>query len=264
MVAIFILRRGKAMSEDTDDSNRRVVRRRVLGSGRSSSGSGTQSYSGRSSGEDNDDIDLLNSRVESLTSRHVSSSPLSETEEVGRFTPRSRMSDVRGKSADYEREYRLRLVHRMIMRNVPLDQIATELDVSVKTIQRDRQELFRRLKVEAQKLNIDKLIGDSLGFYAEVQGMGLRVASSPKTPTNLRLAAMRTSLGARNDMNRFLALSGVFDVLRFRSAETSAATDIDKLMELTSSILGGSFDEIGGVEMQSIANMDDDEDMVLI
>jgi hypothetical protein len=183
------------------------------------------------------------------------------------FTPRNRMRDVRTRGGNYEREYRLQLLHRMLMRRVPLDEIARELDVSVKTVQRDRLELFHRLREEAKRLDINQMIGDTMGFFAEVQGMALRAASIKKYPMNIRLAAMRTALSSRNDQHKFLHAAGVFDVLRFRMTEDDATGDLEKLMEITDKILSEE-EDIKKVEdenkdvMDSLSQFDFDEEEI--
>lgn len=183
----------------------------------------------------------------------------------GDFTPQNRMQEVKSRSraSNYEREYRLKLVHRMLMRNVPLDQIAKELDVSVSTIQRDRAALHKELRKAAQKMDINQIIGDTVGFYGEVQGMGMRMASLTKLPANVRLAAMRTALGARGDMNRFFNASGVFDVLKFRASDDQEDTEMEHLVKMTEAILND--EELGEDNtpdlLQSIAN---DEEVVII
>ncbi|MCK5307084.1 MAG: hypothetical protein KAJ73_00600 [Zetaproteobacteria bacterium] len=142
----------------------------------------------------------------------------------------------------YDKEYRMRMLHRMLMRQIPLTQIADELNVSTRTIMRDRKELFTRLRDEASHIDLNNLIGDTIGFYQEVQGMSLRAASNVKTAMNIRLAAMRTALSSRNDQHRFLSAAGVFDVLAFKSGQDEDNNDIAKLMEMTKQIMNGEED----------------------
>ncbi len=154
------------------------------------------------------------------------------------FTPRNRLQQVAHRSSEYEREYRLQLLHRLLMRNLPLDEIAAQLGVSVSTVMRDRTELKERLRSAAKGLDIEEMIGNSKGFYEEVQAMAMRAASNSNTPMPMRLAAMRTALASHNDMHRFYQASGVYDTLRFRKgASEGAQTDIQRLMALTDEML---------------------------
>ena len=40
------------------------------------------------------------------------------------YTPQARLRAVGQRSSEYEREYRLQLLHRLLLRNLPLDEIA--------------------------------------------------------------------------------------------------------------------------------------------
>lgn len=236
----------------SDEVRRRVRRRRQAG------GAGRSGLS-LSSGTQNRDIDIANDpEVEDLNEQlrenpEVFTPPI-PSEAVEEFNPRNRLSQVESRSSSgggaYAREYRLQLIHRMLMRRVPLDEIAQQLDISVSTVQRDRTELFKRLREEAKSLDINKLVGDTLGFYNEIVGMSMRAASSSKTPMNVRLAALRTALSARNDNHRFLQAAGIFDVLKYRAAEQEGTTDIEKLVELTSALIDS--DDLSDDELEAI------------
>lgn len=173
-----------------------------------------------------------------------------DPDDLSEFTPRNRMRQVGERSSQYEREYRLKLVHRMIMRGVPLDQVADQLDVSVRTIQRDRIELYSRLREAAKKFDLNHYIGDMMGFYGEASAMAMRAASNTKTPINHRLAAIRTASGARRDMTRMLDNAGVFDVVRYKPEKERGNADIRKLTDVARRVLG---DEPVKAEEQSIA-----------
>lgn len=177
--------------------------------------------------------------------------PSLESEQLQNPTHRNGIPESHKRASSYEKEYRLKLVHRMLMRNVPLGQMAKELDISIKTVQRDRTELLKRLRVAAQELDLNEMIGDTLGFYGEIQGMSLRTASVSKLPVNMKLAAMRTALASKNDQHRFLNAAGVFDVLKYKATEKGEADDLEKLVSITKAILDGESIEDN---LQSFAN----------
>jgi DNA-binding Lrp family transcriptional regulator len=197
-----------------------------------------------------DDGTDLNDRVRQIAQmtgapvrRPQSATPTGTPDETD-FTPADRLAEVASLSPEYAQEYRLRLIHRMLMRNIPLDEIARELNVSVSTVCRDRKRLKERLREEARSLDIDELIGDSREFYKEIQGMGLRMASHSKTPVGQRISAMRTSLSAKNDEHRFMQTAGVYDVLRFKPDVTGKGEDIRKLVDITDALLSGKKVEV--------------------
>lgn len=238
--------------------------RRVRRTRRSAGGGGSLSSSTSIQGDADlhEQVSSMASPVSLTEGEHTHDTPVDPGAE---FTPSGRMSDVEAVGGKYAKEYRLKLLHRMLMRNLPLDAIADSLKVSVATVVRDRRELNRLLSNQAQQLDINHLIGDTMGFYREIQGMSMKAASSSKLPMNMRLAAMRTGLSAKNDMHKFLNTSGVYDVLRYRVAEDSSGSDIDKLMHMTEQLIGSddidlnNLDSMGGFE-----DTDEDEHIQLI
>lgn len=156
------------------------------------------------------------------------------------FNPRGRLEQVRRRATTYEREYRLKLLHRLMMRGVPLDQIADQLGVSLSQVYRDRDELKAKLRTESRTMDIDEIIGDSKGYYEEAAAMAMRAASKNDLPMPMRLAAVRTALAAKNDMHRFFQTAGVYDVLRFKLAQDGKGiSDVRRLMENTERLLSG-------------------------
>lgn len=155
------------------------------------------------------------------------------------FSPSTRLAQVGRRSSEYEREYRLGLLHRLLMRKVPLDEIATQLNISVSQVLRDRRELRERLRAAARELNIDEMVGHNTGVYEEVVAMSMRAASNNNAPLPMRLAALRTALAGQNDMHRFYQAAGVYDVLRFRRLPGGEGTsDIQRMLALAEELMG--------------------------
>lgn len=144
----------------------------------------------------------------------------------------------------YARDFRLGLLHRLLMRGISLDNIARELGVSLSTIKQDRAELKRRLRETARGLDVNELIGGQMAFYDEATAMSLRISSQQGMPTGMRLAGIRTALAAKADQTRFLTSAGVFDVLSFRRQEDgSDLSDVQVLMQRTEEMLQRLSDE---------------------
>lgn len=242
---------------DAQGPRRRVILRRARSGGGFGMGGGisTRSESLRAPAEDReqDEVDdLIDPHQMNRTVRDMPpptslvprpTVPNSADPEDERENPRMRMNQVAmAGSANYAKEYRLQLLHRLLMRNIPLDQIARQLQVSISTVEKDRAELKKRWREAAKELTIEEIIGNQVGIYDEISGMALRVASGGgegnTTPTAMRLAAMRTSLAANADKTRFMNTAGVFDVLRFRQAEDGTQmSDVQRLMENTMNLL---------------------------
>lgn len=233
------------MSEDAAVSPRRIVRRGRTGFSFSrSSLHDSTTAEGAEGGDDDDDLnESIEARASQLPARiqappeegeHIAGNPNEE------FNPRARMTQVRNRASEYEREYRLGLLHRLLMRRVPIDEIADQLGLSISQVYRDRDTLKEKLRQDARTLDIEEVIGDSKGFYEEVAAIALRAASNSNAPLPVRLAAARTGLAAKNDMHRFFQTAGVYDVLRFRLGdEGKGVSDIRRLMDQTERVLGG-------------------------
>lgn len=234
----------------TDSSTRRRMRRRGRGNGLTES----------SHVEGDADLQAVSDAPPMREPLSDADSALMHRQDAEeQFTPGSRIAEVEAVDKEYAMEHRLGLLHRMLMRRVPLDQIAQQLNVSIATVKRDRKKLADALKKQAQRLDINEIIGDTLGFYREVGGMTMRVASNSKMPMNMRLAAMRTSLSSRNDMHKFLNTAGVYDVLRYKVADDQSGSDIEKLMSLTETLL--EEDDIDLDNDQLFGGVDDEDDL---
>lgn len=156
------------------------------------------------------------------------------------FNPANRLRQVGRRSSAYEREYRLGLLSRLLMRKIPLDEIAAQLGISVSQVMRDRTLLATRYRDAAKELNIDEMVGSNQEFYEEVMAMSMRAASNAQSPLPMRLAAMRTALASNNDKHRFFQAAGVYDVLRFRRAPGGEGqNDIQRMMGLAEELMAG-------------------------
>lgn len=110
-----------------------------------------------------------------------------------------------------QREARLVLLHRMIIRKVPPEEIRGILNISYVFYQNLKKELDQRMRLDVTKMDVPYLIGDSMAFFDEVRSMALTMASSSavKSP-NTKIAAMQAALRAENDKNEFLTKVGVY------------------------------------------------------
>jgi len=246
------------------DGNEPVVGRRISRRGRAGFAFTGASLSDSTTAEGSD-INREVERMAAPTSGASALPPPPESEVIAgapneEFNPRGRLEQVRRRSSQYEREYRLNLLHRLLMRRVPMDEIASQLGLSVSQVYRDRDALKEKLREEARTLDIDEVIGDSKGYYEEAAAMAMRAASKSDLPMPIRLAAVRTALAAKNDMHRFFQTAGVYDVLRFRLAQDgTGVSDVRRLMENTEKLLSGEFSNAA----RDVIDSGDQEDIEL-
>ena len=224
-------------------ARRRATRRRR---GATNMGSSSDSTSAEGASSEYEDANVRSPLVSPPVTE-----PLSEYEDGNHgvndspFTPGNRAQEVKRSSrgTNYEREYRFTLLHRMIIRRVPLDEIAKELGLSVRQVQRDVKSLYEKLRENAAEFDTVEHVGDGVSYYREIQSMALRMASMAKLPAGTRLTAMRTAMAAKNDEVRFLSTVGVYDAIPFEASNVKGATDIQKLLTMTEKLLNGEEDD---------------------
>lgn len=243
------------MARDDEDERPSARRMRIRRSGGFGGGHSTRSESLRTSAEHDEVDEAIDPDELHRAPTRALQAPPSDPDNPDNPASRLGMVEQSGSRA-YSREYRLTLLHRFLLRRVPLDQIARNLGVSISTVEKDRVELKRMLAEQAKELNINELIGNQTNLYDEVTGMSLQIAGKQTgqdaVPVPMRLAAMRTALAANADKNRFYQSAGVYDVLRFRRSEDgSQQSDIQLLMSETANMLaalsadeGFSFDDM--------------------
>lgn len=200
--------------------------------------------------------DTPNQAVEDTVARVAGDLPSS-----GELTPDVRLEQVQGRAPEYLKEYRLTLLHRLLMRRIPLDQIADQLGVSVRTVQRDRTELFKKLREQAGALDVNEYIGDTISFYNESRAMSLRLATASTNPLPVRLAALSRAMQAQKDKTSVLQASGVFEVAKFKIDEVGGNKELQELIKITEDIFKEDSSEL--VEELDI-NLDDDETVNLL
>lgn len=161
--------------------------------------------------------------------------------------PRHVLVQLARQNPAYAKEYRQQLVGRMLMRNIPIHQIAIQLGVSVSTAEKDRAAWRKMMAEQSRNFDVNEYIGEQMARYDEMSGQALRLALAGDTPVAMRLASMRTAIAANSDKTRTLHAAGVFDAARFRkTADGSSASDVQRLMEATMGALQELIDSEGG------------------
>lgn len=183
--------------------------------------------------------------------------------------PARRIATVGQHSNSYLTEFRLKVLHRLLMRNLPLDVIAGQLQCSTDTVRQLRNELQKRLIHEAQTINRYEIAGKTLAFYDEIQGMALRMADTPEAKPYTKLQALQTALSAQADRQRFLTASGFWGSAPFTPKDiveddsSRAAGKIHQLIEMVMDDSGTMVvDEETMAETARQAEQDDKMDLI--
>ena len=117
-------------------------------------------------------------------------------------------------SRSQRKEYRLKLLHRMMLRQLPTDMIAKALGVDTRHVNRLKQELKAQLRKEASSKDLATYVGYTDGFYNEMIGMSMRIATNKDTPETRKLSAMKVALQSERDRTEFLKDVGFFSAMK--------------------------------------------------
>lgn len=196
---------------------------------------------------------------------HPQFSPPDEAATLEGMNPRERIEQVQRVAPSYAREYQMQLLHRLLMRGLPLDVISRTMDSPVPTILSMRQQLFKRMRQEAKLVDIYLLAGRTLSFYGEVQAMAMRLASEPKKSDRTRIDAMRTAMLAEREKHGFLQTSGFYDHVQFKprldEEADEALASAQGVLGMLEHIMGGTGDAEDVLDPQT---EDEEEDVVLL
>jgi hypothetical protein len=165
------------------------------------------------------------------------SDPIPASEDLA---PAGRMRYVENNHPGYADEYKMQLLHRLLLRGLPLDTIARMLEITPRSVQQLRVRLFARLRVEAKNADIYSIAGQTMAFYREVRSVAMRLATENKSGVQNQINALRVALSAEADQHRFLQASGFYEQAKYMPAvdtsddtsKTEGADVIDMVMNM--------------------------------
>ena len=168
-----------------------------------------------------------------------------------------RMQNIASDDQGYAREYRLRLLHRFLLRNLPLDMISRSMDLTITEITEMRRELYRRLKLEAGNVDMLTHSGRTLSFYDEIRGQALKMASDGNKTDSVRVKALGVCLQAEKDKHSFLKDAGFYETVKFHpksGASDAQAGQADSLSSIAKSILDPSSDLSAIADLEQLSS----------
>lgn len=184
-----------------------------------------------------------------LNKRTQTSGSVLDDQSAGGMGPKERLQHVANVAPGYLEEYKLQLLHRLLMRGLHLDVISGMLGVPVATLYEWRKRLFKRLREEAKRVDIYLLAGKTLTFYSEIQSISLRMASDTAQTSRTRLESLRTAMAAESLKNQFLTNAGFFEHAQFKPADPES---VDRTPEQAQRTLG---------ELNAMLGIDDADDV---
>lgn len=132
----------------------------------------------------------------------------------------------------YKREAELKLLHRLLLRDATIPQIANALNQSVTYVMALRHELERRHAAEAANLDAMAHSGKTISFYREVRAVALRRADDNQISHMERVRYLSTAITAENSMHKFLQVAGFYDAAPMRP-QTPTTPEDDEMSELS-------------------------------
>lgn len=106
------------------------------------------------------------------------------------------------------KEERQDKVKELLRRGVPPKLIAQHLQVSERTVRRDKQEIKKRIRQEAIEADQWEMIGDTIDFFKEIEEKALYQAMIEKN-SSFKNSFMNTAIKARIESARFKLETGV-------------------------------------------------------
>lgn len=175
-----------------------------------------------------------------------------------RSTPAERLKSMTV-AGNYQTEYKLRLLHRLLMRGLPIDIIAGQMQLSIPTVKSLRAQLYRRLAVEAAAtFDMNLYVGKSEAFYNELRGLSMRMVDDngkkdaegkwiePPPTRDQKMRAIHTALSVEADRHRFYSLTGVFQAMPFRpdalTGDSQQTDNASRIIDLVQAVITGDVD----------------------
>ncbi len=184
-----------------------------------------------------------------------------------------RIEQIAIASPSYSREYQLQLLHKLMLRGLPLDTVAPMMGISLNTVVTLRRQLMNRLREEAKYIDIHLLAGKSRAFYEEIKHTAMRIASdttrtdnAPNVTPRTRLEALRVASMAEDSFHRFLTVSGFFNNAHFspseRDEDGGQDGQVSTLLNMISYVIDPDTNEEVGFRLETVNEAGEDVTLI--
>lgn len=146
----------------------------------------------------------------------------------------------------YEKAYKLKLIHRMMLRNLPESAMASALGIDVKGVNALKKELKETLARQAHQIDMPTHVGSALAFYEEVRGVAMQLATDGKNSAGSRVAALGVALESQKDTVRFLQAIGAYQAnpMKWNKVDDATVQQGMLLQEMAEAFLSGADDPV--------------------
>jgi len=124
-----------------------------------------------------------------------------------------------------ERDARLVLVQRLMIRGVTHQQMAEKLGVSPRMVTKLKVQVRERLKSEVGNMDFGAYAGETVCFYRELRGTAMIMAGTNNLTPRDKMTAMNTALRADEAMQNFFDKCGVFDAIKGNNTLSQSFND---------------------------------------
>lgn len=178
-----------------------------------------------------------------------------------------RLAQIEKYSPHYKQEYRLRLLNRLVLRGVTMDEAAGIMGCSIRTITRDRAVLRKRLRDEASRFDTNLFLGRNFALYAEITEMAMHMANTAPSGQERR-DAMRVAMQSSMDANRMAALWRIPEVKPYEGSQNEGGVEGgtgNDLINMVRAVMSGSktVDEFMIKKQNSGADKNEEDDILL-
>lgn len=148
-------------------------------------------------------------------------------EELSEHLPDSTRYDPSHRLSDSERHSRLVMMHRLLLRRIPMREIANQLGVSERMGYILKNELREYAIREMSLVKWEGFIAETLMFYEEMRASALLISSSTGATPSHKVQAILAALASERNKHEFMTRLGVFGDHTGKMAAQSAFLPVE-------------------------------------
>lgn len=114
--------------------------------------------------------------------------------------------------SQYQKEYRLKAAHQIMINGGTTAQIAQALNISLTEARNLKRELVSRQKSAVRNIDVEQEVAKAIMFYDHIAAKSLQLsAKGGEKQLRNQVEALKVALQAQTDKQKFLQLAGVYE-----------------------------------------------------